>query len=81
MARTEDHLAELLRMPLEERAHAARALLDSLDEDERDDDAEPAQVTELLRRMKAFDAGHVTLINNAEARSRVMARLRSIRGQ
>jgi hypothetical protein len=33
MARVEEHLAELLRLPVDERARAARALLDSLDED------------------------------------------------
>ena len=81
MARAEDHLAELLRMPVGERARAARALLDSLDEDERDADAEPAQVAELVRRMKALDSGQVTLIDSAEARARVLARLRSVRGQ
>ncbi len=68
-------------MPLEERARAARALLDSLDEDGQDGDAEQAQVAELIRRMKALDAGQVTLIDSADARARVLARLRSLRGQ
>ncbi len=81
MARAEDHLAELLRLPLEQRAKAARALLDSLDEDGEDQDAEQAQVAELIRRMRALDAGQVKLIDNAEARARVLARLRSVRGQ
>jgi putative addiction module component (TIGR02574 family) len=81
MARAEDHLAELLRLPLEQRAKAARALLDSLDEDGEDQDAEKAQVEELIRRMRALDAGEVKLIDNADARARVLARLRSVRGQ
>lgn len=80
MARAEDHLAELLRLPLSERAKAARALLDSLDDTE-DVDAEQAQVTELIRRMQALDAGQVKLIDADEARARVMARLRSVRGR
>jgi len=50
MPGTDDHLAELLRMPVEERARAARALLDSLDEEHDDEDAAQAQVTELIRR-------------------------------
>jgi len=77
----DDHLAELLRMPVEERAPAARALLDSLDEEHDDEDAEQAQVTQLIRRMKALDAGRVELVDAADARTRVMARLRSVRGQ
>jgi putative addiction module component (TIGR02574 family) len=81
MARVEEHLAELLRLPVDERARAARALLDSLDEDGEDAGVEQAQVTELIRRMQALHAGQVKLIDDAEARARVMARLRSVRGQ
>src|SRR5207237_1648439 len=81
MARVEEHLAELLRLPVDERARAARALLESLDEDGEDTGVEQAQVTELIRRMQALHAGQVKLIDDAEARARVMARLRSLRGQ
>ena len=81
MARAEDHLNELLRAPIEQRAKAARALLDSLDEDGDDEGAEQAQVDELVRRMRALEAGEVNLIDGAEARARVIARLRSVRGQ
>jgi putative addiction module component (TIGR02574 family) len=81
MARVEEHLAELLRLPVDERARAARALLDSLDEDGEDAGVEQAQVTELIRRVHALRAGQVKLIDDAEARARVMARLRSVRGQ
>jgi putative addiction module component (TIGR02574 family) len=81
MARAADHLAELLRLPVEERAKAARSLIDSLDDGGEDADAERAQVTELIRRMRALDAGEVQLIDGNEARARVMARLRSVRGQ
>ena len=81
MARVEEHLAELLRLPVDERARAARALLDSLDEDSEDAGVEQAQVTELIRRMQALQAGEVKLIDDVEARARVMARLRSVRGQ
>lgn len=81
MARVEEHLAELLRLPVDERARAARALLDSLDEGGEDTDVATLQVTELIRRMQALHAGQVKLIDDAEARARVMARLRSVRGQ
>ena len=81
MARVEEHLAELLRLPVDERARATRALLDSLDEDGDDTGVEQSQVTELIRRMQALHAGQVKLIDAAEARARVMARLRSVRGQ
>jgi putative addiction module component (TIGR02574 family) len=81
MARAEEHLAELLTLPVDERARAARALLDSLDEDGEGTGVEQAQVTELIRRMQALQAGQVKLIDGAEGRARIMARLRSVRGQ
>jgi hypothetical protein len=56
-------------------------LLDSLDEQEADAGAEEAQAAELVRRMKALGDGTVELIDGAEARARVMARLSSIRRQ
>ena len=80
MARAEEHLAELLRLPPSERARAARALLDSLDAGD-DADAEQAQLAELIRRMRALDDGTIKLIDADEVRSRVMARLRSVRGR
>jgi putative addiction module component (TIGR02574 family) len=81
MARAEEHLAEQLRLPADERARAARALLDSLDEDGDDTGGAQSQVAELIRRMQALHAGQVELIDGAEARARVLARLRSVRGQ
>jgi putative addiction module component (TIGR02574 family) len=81
MASAEGHLAELLRLPLAERARAARALLDSVDDAGNDEDADEEQLAELLRRMKALETGQVTLIENADARARLMARLRSVRGR
>ena len=81
MARTEDHLAELLKLPTQERAKAARALLDSLDEDGEDADAEQAQGTELVRRMEDVESGKARFIDGAEAHRRVTARLRAVRAQ
>jgi putative addiction module component (TIGR02574 family) len=79
VARTQEHLAELLKLPAEERAKAARTLLDSLDEG-ADADVEQAHLDALSRRMKALEEGRVQLIDGAEARARVLARLRSVRG-
>jgi putative addiction module component (TIGR02574 family) len=81
MAQVDEHVAELLALPIEQRAKVARVLLDSLDEQEADAGAEEAQAAELVRRMKALDDGTVELIHGAEARARVMARLSSIRRQ
>ena len=81
MARAANHLAELLKLSVRERADAARALLDSLDDEGEDPDAQGAQVAELVRRMHALESGEVQLIDSAEARARVMARLRAVRSQ
>src|SRR3990172_1281430 len=80
MARAQDHLAALLELPLEDRAKAARTLLDSLDEGS-DDAADDAQVAELIRRVQALDAGDVALVAGADARSRGQARLALLRRQ
>ncbi len=40
MARVEAQLQELLKLPVDDRAHAAKRLLDSLDQDEHDPDAD-----------------------------------------
>jgi putative addiction module component (TIGR02574 family) len=80
MARAEDQLAELLQLPHPARARLARALLESLDE-EPDGDPTEAQAAELVRRMRALDAGEIRVVDAAEARSRVSARLRAVRGR
>lgn len=71
----------MFKLPVDERARAARALLDSLDEDGEEAGVEQSQVAELIRRMQALQAGQVKLIDDSEARARVAARLRSVRGQ
>jgi len=81
MAQTDEHVAKLLTRPIAERAKAARMLLDSLDEDDGDADAEEAQMAELVRRMSALDDGTAELIDGADARARVAARLRAIRAR
>ena len=83
MHRADDCVAELLRLPVAARAQAARALLESLDDDDDDDDndVELAHVTELMQRMHGLETGEVKLVAHSDARARVVARLRSIRGE
>jgi putative addiction module component (TIGR02574 family) len=81
MARAEDHIRELLKLPPEERAQAAKILLDSLDEDGDDPEAEALKVAELIRRAQSVLAGRAELVNPDDARRRVMARLREVRGE
>src|SRR5262245_38091059 len=63
MARAEEHLRELLKLPVEDRAHAAKLLLDSLDEDEQDPDAEALRAVELTRRARAVASGSSELVD------------------
>jgi hypothetical protein len=81
VARVEEHLRELLKLPVEDRAHAAKLLLDSLDQDEQDPEAEALRAVELKRRARAVADGTAELIDAAEVRRRVAARLREVRGQ
>lgn len=81
MARTEEHIAELLKLPVDERARVARLLLDSLDEGAPDPDAEQKRVDELVRRARAVRDGTDELVDGDEARRRVLARLRELRSE
>lgn len=81
MARAEEHLQALLKLPVEDRAHAAKQLLDSLDQDEHDPDAEALRAAELTRRAHTVANGTAELVDAAEVRRRVAARLREVRGQ
>jgi putative addiction module component (TIGR02574 family) len=76
-----DPLADLLRLPVEERAKAARVLLDSLDEAGDDPGFAEAQAAELLRRLEVLDAGQAQLIDAAEAHARIAARLKTLRAR
>ncbi len=52
MARSREHLEELLKLPLDERSAAAEALLESLDQAEVDPDAEEVWAAEIQRRIE-----------------------------
>jgi hypothetical protein len=81
MAGAEEHIQELLKFPVEDRARAAKLLLDSLDDEEQDVDTEALKVAELTRRALAVAGGTAELVDAAEVRRRVAARLREVRGQ
>jgi hypothetical protein len=81
MSRAEEHIRELLKLSAEERANAAKLLIDSLDEDGDDPEAEALKVAELVSRAEQVRSGTATLHDAHEARHRVMARLRQVRGQ
>jgi putative addiction module component (TIGR02574 family) len=79
MARAEEHLQELLKMPIEDRARAAKLLLDSLDEHPEEPDAEALRAAELSRRGRAVADGSAELIDADEVHRRIAARLREAR--
>ncbi|HEY4180228.1 MAG TPA: addiction module protein [Kofleriaceae bacterium] len=81
MARAEEHLQELLKLPVEDRARAAKLLLDSLDQEDADPDAEALRAAELTKRALAVANGTAELVDAAEVRRRVAVRLREVRGR
>jgi putative addiction module component (TIGR02574 family) len=79
MAQAEEHLRELLKLPIEDRARAAKLLLDSLDEEPEDPEAEALRIAELSRRARAVADGTAELIDAQDVRRRIAARLRKVR--
>jgi hypothetical protein len=77
MARSEEHLEALLKMPVEDRAHAAKRLLESLEGDV-DADAEDAWAAEIERRLARIQSGEATLVSAADAAARIQ---RAARGR
>lgn len=81
MATVDEHIKELLKLPVEDRAHAAKLLLDSLDDEGEDPSAEALRAAELTRRARMVVSGKAELVDADEVRRRVAARLREVRGQ
>lgn len=81
MAQAEEHIAELLKLPTQERARVARVLLDSLDGEDAAPDAEQKRLDEIVRRARAVRDGTAELVDGPEALRRVRARLREVRGE
>ncbi|MBA3394772.1 MAG: addiction module protein [Deltaproteobacteria bacterium] len=70
MVRAEEHIQELLKLPVEDRANAAKLLLDSLD-GEADPDAEGEWALEIERRLAKIEAGEAKLVPMDEAVTRL----------
>lgn len=77
VAHGDEHIQELLKLPIEDRAHAAKVLLDSLDGD-IDADAEEAWGVEIERRLGRIQAGEAKLISADDAIARIQ---RAARGR
>jgi putative addiction module component (TIGR02574 family) len=78
MATTEDLLSTVLGLPSSERAHFARELLASLDED-TDPGAADEWVTEIERRVEEIASGTAKVEPWETVRARITARLRGRR--
>jgi alpha-beta hydrolase superfamily lysophospholipase len=70
----EELLAQLLRLPREDRAHLAQELLVSLEETD-DDAVAAAWATELERRSREMAEGAVEAVEWSTARSDILAEL------
>jgi hypothetical protein len=81
MASANKHLQELLRLPIEDRAYAARRLLESLDDEPPDSSAEELRAAERLRRAIAVADGTAEAVDEDEVRRRIAARVRGIRDE
>lgn len=79
MATIDLYLSELMKFPPEERAKAARALLESLDEGTTDPDAGDAWIEEIVGRLRSIEDGTADLVDGNDVRRRVQDRLRSLR--
>jgi putative addiction module component (TIGR02574 family) len=78
VASAEDHVQALLKLPPEDRARAARQLLDSLDDELEDVVVEQAWALEIERRLARIEAGQAKLVSMDEA---VMRLQRAARGR
>jgi putative addiction module component (TIGR02574 family) len=76
MSIVEDLFAKAVTLPEDDRAELAALLLDSLEEEARDEDVEAAWAAEVQRRMAAYRAGNVQTIGWSELRERLHPRLR-----
>lgn len=71
MARSREHLEELLKLPAEERSQAAEALLESLEEAGADEDAAEAWAAEIQQRVSDASRGIPADQVFAEGRARL----------
>lgn len=79
MATPEEHLQELLKLPVEERARLAELLLESLDVDAPDPQRDPLRAAELARRIRSIEDGTAEIVDADEVRRQIHARLSALR--
>jgi len=72
----DQNIKKLLELFIDERARAAEALLESLDEGPPDSPDESADIEEWMRRLKSIEDGTAVLVDAGEAIKRVRASLR-----
>ncbi|MEA2414003.1 MAG: putative addiction module component [Thermoanaerobaculia bacterium] len=72
----EDLFAKAATLPEDERAALAALLLDSLEDESREEGAEQAWAVEVERRMASYRAGNVQTIAWSELRERLHRRAR-----
>ena len=73
MRSADEILEDALALPTEARAAIAGSLLDSLDDDAVDAQAEELWSVEIARRIAEIDAGRVQLVPWSEVRQRLFA--------
>jgi len=76
MSIVEDLFAQAVTLPEDDRAALAALLLDSLEDEASDEDAEAAWAAEVQRRMANYRAGKVQTIGWSELRERLHRRVR-----
>jgi Putative addiction module component len=75
MAQAEEHIRELLKSPVATRALAAQRLIESIDDDPEDPEAEMMRAAELTRRARADVDGTAKRVDAEEVRRLVAQRL------
>jgi Putative addiction module component len=68
MAQAEEHIRELLKQPVATRALAAQKLIESIEDDPEDPEAEMMQAAELARRARADVDGAAKRVDAEEER-------------
>jgi hypothetical protein len=71
MARSRKHVEELLKLPREERSEIAEALLESLEDDNRDADSVEDWAAEIMERIERNEPGVAAETVFADGRDRL----------
>lgn len=71
MRSADDVLKDALALPIEDRAKIAGSLIESLDDDVVDDEAEELWSAEIAKRIADIDAGRVKMVPWSEVEKRL----------